>query len=138
MSEATPSMDTILDTHAANPPDTEPIIVGNTRFHPGVKVNVINAAIERHLRDGPKWRDKFGDGNRPQIEVASAAAIVEAARNYVRCSTDMNLSPYIKENGRYGTKSPWRELREAVAAHDQAQETTVQGKVAHSTLGESE
>lgn len=44
-------------------------------------------------------------------------ALEKAARNYVRCAMPhSNLSPYVKENGLDGTKSPWTELCEAVAA----------------------
>ncbi|AGH48729.1 hypothetical protein G432_05010 [Sphingomonas sp. MM-1] len=41
--------------------------------------------------------------------------MVRAAKRYVECSIDPALSPFIRENGRYGTKSPWSELREAIA-----------------------
>jgi len=40
--------------------------------------------------------------------------LVRAAKRYVECSTSPALTPYISENGRYGTKSPWVELREAI------------------------
>ena len=42
--------------------------------------------------------------------------VARAAANYVRCSQSLQLTPYIKENGRYGTKSPWTELCEAFRA----------------------
>lgn len=41
--------------------------------------------------------------------------LLRAANNYIRCSTHPDYSPFIKENGRYGTKSPWVELCEAAA-----------------------
>jgi hypothetical protein len=38
-----------------------------------------------------------------------------AARNYICCTTNPRLSPYVSKNGRHG-KSPWAELIDAVDA----------------------
>lgn len=35
---------------------------------------------------------------------------VRTVGNYIRCSIDPNLTPFIKENGLTGSASPWREL----------------------------
>lgn len=49
------------------------------------------------------------------------AELVRAAKRYVECSTRPGvLSPYVKENGRIGTKSPWAELCEAIAPAEDA------------------
>ena len=50
-----------------------------------------------------------------EARVNALSSVVEAARLYVKCSSDPSLSPYIRENGRFG-KSPWAEFKEALAA----------------------
>lgn len=68
-------------------------------------------ALEEALSSEPiqaGWREKV-------------AELVRAAKRYVECSTRPGvLSPYVKENGRIGTKSPWAELCEAIAPAEDA------------------
>lgn len=54
-------------------------------------------------------------GSEPGLE--ELLELARTARNYVRCSQDPGLSPYIKENGRRGG-SPWAEFVEATNAVD--------------------
>lgn len=54
---------------------------------------------------------------RPQGEEGLHAELLRAATRYIECNNPAaGLSPFVKENGRYGTKSPWTEMREAVVA----------------------
>lgn len=48
--------------------------------------------------------------------IEEARELHRAAENYIRCQNSPSLSPYIKENGLYGTLSPWSELRAATEA----------------------
>jgi hypothetical protein len=69
----------------------------------------------------------------PVQGMAAQAELVRAVGNYIRCSTaGGSLSPYIRENGHYGTKSPWVEVREA---YDAAVAAPVQGMCSPQSAG---
>ena len=69
---------------------------------------------------------KYGLGPRPSREGDEAdrgalSELVRAAKRFVECSTRPGeLSPYVAENGRIGTRSPWAELCDAVAPAEAA------------------
>lgn len=47
--------------------------------------------------------------------------LIRATKRYIECQNPAaGLSPYVEFNGRYGTKSPWREFQEAIAPAEAA------------------
>jgi len=83
----------------------------------GLIVRELCDEIER-LRETLNHHQQSQDWPAMLAKLKRAEAVIEAARNYVRCSKDPNLSPYIKENGLTSAASPWAELCNALAAYD--------------------
>jgi hypothetical protein len=78
---------------------------GNARF----------IATARNLTIEDDVRALAAECERLKAENERLREIEATARNFIRCTTDPGLSPYVRENGRHG-KSPWAELIEAVNA----------------------
>jgi hypothetical protein len=68
-----------------------------------------NLAVEEDVRALAAECERLRAENERLREVEAAA------RNYVHCTTNPRLSPYVRENGRHG-RSPWAELIDAVDA----------------------